>query len=286
VTTRPVVSEYCCCVAVPASRLQAIQHVKRMRGGSQAHLMRASDGQYHVVKTIGNPQHDRVLANEFFASRLGQCLGLPTPDVEIIELREWLIQNTPELTIELAGHSRPVPCGLHLASRFAGNPEWGRVFDYLPESVFPKVLNRTDLIRSLVLDKWTCNADGRQVVFTELMGQTGFSVTLVDQGYSFNGGEWTFPDLPLHGVYYRNYVYRDVISWASFEPALTAAEEMTQQDIWECAAAIPSEWCQPTPHDLPRLVEKLYQRRRKIRGLITAFRDSSRNPFPNWGSRN
>jgi hypothetical protein len=30
------------------------------------------------------------------------------------------------------------------------------------------------------------------------------------------------------------------------------------------------------------LIETLYQRRSSIRDLITGFRNSSRNPFPNW----
>ena len=31
-----------------------------------------------------------------------------------------------------------------------------------------------------------------------------------------------------------------------------------------------------------QLVETLHQQRLKLRDLITAFRDSSRQPFPNW----
>jgi hypothetical protein len=34
--------------------------------------------------------------------------------------------------------------------------------------------------------------------------------------------------------------------------------------------------------DLSRLIENLCQRRSSIRDLITAFRKSTRNPFPNW----
>jgi hypothetical protein len=220
------------------------------------------------------------LANDFFASRLGQRLGLPIPDVEIIEVSDWLIQQTPELCIESAGHSKPFSGGLHLASRYAGNPESDQILDYLPESFFPNVLNRPDFGRALVLDKWTSNADGRQAVFVK--GASTARAVLIDQGYAFNAGEWSFPDLALHGVYYRNWVYRDVTSWDSFEPALSIAETMDEQEIWECAAPIPSEWCGPKSDALPQLVEALYRRRSMIRDLIVAFRDSSRSPFPNW----
>ena len=46
---------------------EAVQHVRRMRGGAQAHLMRAADGHFYVVKFQNNLQHLRVLANEFLA---------------------------------------------------------------------------------------------------------------------------------------------------------------------------------------------------------------------------
>ena len=83
--------------------LSAIAHIRRLRGGSQSHLLRASDGNLYVTKFQNNPQHIRVLANEMFATRLGQALGLPIPQVEVIEVPDWLTINTPELSVETGG---------------------------------------------------------------------------------------------------------------------------------------------------------------------------------------
>src|SRR5439155_12199024 len=58
-------------VMAAATVLSAVQQIRRMRGGSQSHLMRASDGNYYITKFQNNPQDVRVLANEFFASKLG-----------------------------------------------------------------------------------------------------------------------------------------------------------------------------------------------------------------------
>ena len=44
--------------------ISAVQHVRRLRGGSQSQLLRASDGLYYVTKFQNNPQHVRVLAND------------------------------------------------------------------------------------------------------------------------------------------------------------------------------------------------------------------------------
>jgi hypothetical protein len=83
--------------------VEAVQHVRRMRGGAQAHLMRADDGHFYVVKFQNNPQHLRVLANELLATRLAESVGLPVPMTDIVIVQEWLIKNTPELRVDLAG---------------------------------------------------------------------------------------------------------------------------------------------------------------------------------------
>jgi hypothetical protein len=136
-----------------------------------------------------------------------------------------------------------------------------------------------------VLDKWTCNSDGRQAIFWhEKTRSERYTATFIDQGYCFNAGEWNFPDFPLRGVYARNCVYNHVRGWDAFEPALTYAEAMDIDQIWRIAAEIPPEWYESDTAGLNRLIEGLYRRRSTIRGLITAFRKSSRNPFPNWTS--
>lgn len=86
----------------------------------------------------------------------------------------------------------------------------------------------------------------------------------------------------MRGVYARNCVYKHVTGWATFEPALTRAEQMDVDQIWRIAAAIPPERYEFDIDGLKRLVEALYRRRPIIRDLITQFRNSSRNPFPSW----
>ena len=268
-----------------ASTIYAVQQIRRMRGGSQSHLMRGSDGNFYITKFQGNPQHTRVLANELIASRLGLYLGLPMPEVAVIEVSDWLINNSPELHIENAGHIIPYSSGLQLGSRYVADPEKEVVFDYLPESLMQKnVRNGQDFARVLVLDKWAGNADGRQVIFSKPAKARKYTATFIDQGYCFNAGEWNFPDSPLRGIYARNSVYEQVTGWHSFEPVLSRAEQMDSAELWKVTAGLPEEWWSRygSTSDLTRLIETLHQRRSSIRDLITAFRNSSRNPFPNW----
>jgi hypothetical protein len=134
-----------------AESLYAVQHIRRMRGGSQAHLLRASDGQFYVTKFQNNPQHVRVLASEYLATRLGILLGLPMPEVRIIDVSDWLIANSPELCVETAGHSTPCTSGLQFASRYAADPEQDHIFDYLPDAMVRGIANPEDFHRILVM---------------------------------------------------------------------------------------------------------------------------------------
>ncbi len=81
--------------------LQALEQIRRMRGGAQSQLMRCSDGCYYVVKFQNNPQHRRILVNELLGTRLAGRLGLPITPAEIIDVSEELIRLTPELCMEM-----------------------------------------------------------------------------------------------------------------------------------------------------------------------------------------
>lgn len=177
--------------------ISAVQHLRPLRGGAQAHLLRASDGACYVIKFLNNPQHIRVLANEMFATKLGLALGLPMPRVEVIEVSDWLIEQTEDLRISLGGAKIPCRSGKQLGSLYVGGESPGMSFDYLPRELLQRVVNIGDFPRILVLDKWTCNSDGRQAIFCKAQRRQPCAATFIDQGYCFNAGEWTFPDSPL-----------------------------------------------------------------------------------------
>lgn len=265
--------------------LEAIQHVRRMRGGAQAHLMRCSDERFYVVKFRNNPQHPRILANEMLASRLAQLIGLPVPGGEVVEVNDWLIKHTPELSIQLAHNTIPCQPGLQFGSRYVVNPLEGQVLDYLPMEMLGQVRNLEMFAGVLALDKWTGNIDGRQAAFWRKRCEKKYTASFIDQGYCFNAGEWTFPDYPLRGVYARNEVYEWISGWQSFEPWLSNVEGMPYTKVWEAAETIPEEWYGAEKSELEKLVVTLFERRKVVRRLIEDFRQSSRRPFPGWSGR-
>jgi hypothetical protein len=81
------------------------------------------------------------------ASRLGRWLGLPMPEVAVIEVSDWLVQHTPELCFDIAGLRAKCNSGRQLGSRYPCDPLEDVLFDYLPESMFTRVRNAADFGR-------------------------------------------------------------------------------------------------------------------------------------------
>jgi hypothetical protein len=260
----------------------AVRHVRRMRGGAQAHLMRCSDGHFYVVKFSNNPQHLRVLVNEMLATRLAEGVGLPVPTTAVVVVEESLVKQTPELHIELVHNTIPCQAGLQFGSCYVVNPLEGQVFDYLPSERLGLLSNIETFAGMLVLDKWTGNADGRQAAFWRSKRQRKYRASFIDQGYCFNAGEWTFPDYPLRGVYARNEVYAGVRGWESFEPWLSRIEKIDEGVLWTLAEGIPPEWYAQEWGAMRNLIRTVLARRGIVRDLIEGFRTSPRRPFPNW----
>mgnify|MGYP005811599417 CR=1 FL=1 len=257
--------------------IKAIEHICRLRGGSQAQVMLADDGNKYVVKLQGNPQSTRVLANEYLACRLAQIIGLSVPEPVVILVDEATIR-AHQIAFTLPGQEVAPDPGLQFGSLLVSGEE---VCDWPPQSMLSRVRNRREFAGILAFDKWTGNADGRQVIFNRQPHQRKYHATFIDFGYCFNAGEWSFPDSPLRGVYALNEVYAEVQSWDDFAPWLDRIERLSARRLQNAAHEIPCEWYGERM-ELECLLHSLLKRRRIVRGLIEDFRKSSRNPFPNW----
>ena len=60
---------------------------------------------------------------------------------------------------------------------------------------------------------------------------------------------------------------------------------MPPEKLWTIAEAVPPEWYGGDTAEIERLMEVLLKRRGRVRELIAGFRDSDREPFPNWDTR-
>jgi hypothetical protein len=153
------------------TRVIAVEYVRPMRGGSQSHLLRCSDGEYYVVKFQNNPQGARTLVNEMLGGALATRMGLPTPETAIVEVSEPLIQHSEECVIQIGRELIPCTPGQCFGSRLPSQagPYGSRVMmaahGFLPDFPPREVTNAADFVGMLVFDKWTGNMDWRQVIF-------------------------------------------------------------------------------------------------------------------------
>jgi len=255
-----------------------------MRGRSEPWLVRCDDGAHYVVKFPDNPQHVRILANEMLACRLAKLVGLPVAATAFVERVPELAGPVPTPRSKVGARPERGIASLSFGSRFPGPPERTLVVDFLPDRLLSKVHNLVDIfVGGFVFDKWTCNCDGRQVVFFRSAEDAGRPYTglLIDQGFCFNGAAWNFPDSPIRSLYPRRLVYDTVTSFESFEPFIFRIESLRPANIERCIADIPTEWCSPDAGELMSLVGRLCARRKKLRQLIFEAKVISRC-FRNW----
>jgi hypothetical protein len=267
----------------------AIEHIKRMPGGAQPHVMRCDDGEYYVVKFQNNPQNPRILANEMLATRLATRMGVSVPEVSVVEVRSPLIKRTPELVIQMGRGCLPCAPGKQFGSKYLDNPSSLIIREIVPDEHLKCVTNIKDFLELFAFDKWTCNTDRRQAVFFRIHNlDTGnspccFRVTMIDQGFCFDGGNWNFPDGPRCGLYFNRKVYLNVTALESFEPWLHRLKrEISLSMLFEEAEEVPIEWLGNNLSVWRALVEQLYARRIRVRELIWSAKNARPQAFPNW----
>jgi hypothetical protein len=273
-----------------------------MRGGAQAHLLEAEDGNWYVVKFRNNPQHRRILVNEALSATFLDYLKIAAPETALIHVSVQFLAANPELHLSLG--TRRIECepGWQFGSRYPGDPVYTAVYDFLPDALLPQVVNLQDFRAILVFDKWTGNSDGRQSVFYRAMvrgseaasratesslatpaaGRPGFVARMIDHGYTFNGPHWDFPESPVQGLYARRLVYDGVRSLDDFQPWLEQVIHFPEEVVDQAWKRIPPDWVEGEEDALDRLLEKLFERRKRLPDLVSACRESKVNPFPNW----
>jgi hypothetical protein len=268
--------------------------IRKMRGGAQSHLLACEDGEYYVVKFTNNPQHRRILVNEWLANSFLRYLQIHVPQTALIRVSEEFLAKNPEVYFTVGSRRERIVPGIHFGSRMSVNPDKVAIFDFLPEKLLDKVENRVEFLGALVFDKWVGNSDSRQAVFfraraktwTPLKGdapaKVGFFAQMIDHGYAFNGPHWEFNDTPLNGLYFRTSVYQGVTSLDSFQPWLDMVTNFPIEAIDSAWKEIPREWLDQDEDALEKLLETLLKRRGRVVQLIEDVHRKRASAFPNW----
>jgi hypothetical protein len=262
-----------------------------MRGAAQSHLLDCDDGHFYVVKFQNNPQHRRILVNEWLASSLLAYLQISTPEIAVVNITAEFLARSPQVHIEFHARRLAVEPGPHFGSRHLGKTSDAIIYDFVPDVLLDKVTNRTDFLGAVVLDKWTGNVDARQAIFTrpEILREAKpghesrcLSVSMIDQGYAFGGHQWKFMDSPLNGLYFRPSVCRQVRSLDDFQPWLDRVVNFPKEVLAKARRQIPPEWVFKDEEILDALMGRLMSRRDLVADLIAESARDRENPFPEW----
>ena len=271
----------------------ARRHIRKMRGGAQAHLIEASDGHSYIVKFRNNPQHRRILVNELIAAEILAYLQIAAPASDLIQITPEFLHANPEAGIQLGSKTITPDSGWAFGSRHPGDPNITAIYDFVPDSLLAQVQNRSDFLSVLVFDKWSGNADGRQSIFFRAQlkdwapqlkpgpRKMGFVALMIDHGFIFNGPHWNFTESALQGLYARRMVYEPVVSLDDFQPCLERVEHFPPEVLDRALRRIPPEWIENDEAELDRLLQTLMRRARRAGELV----EQSRGLFPNWKTR-
>ena len=120
------------------------------------------------MKFRNNPQHRRILVNEWISAVFLKYLQITTP--QKIRRNRGPQRRIPR-TKSRRAHSAwlkkkaGIEPGWHLDYAYPGDPNRTAVYDFIPDLLLDKVVNLADFLGVLVFDKWAGNADSRQSIF-------------------------------------------------------------------------------------------------------------------------
>ena len=248
---------------------------KRFSSGSQPIIFYDDSDIPWVVKYQNNPQGLRVLVNEWISSPLAKLLGLPTPDVDLIDIPEPLIvaNRIPANTSLLNGPL--MQAGISFGSQFV-DPN----FCPPQPSHISNLVNADVLPAMVVFDTWVINADrtnnqGNVLVSPVLpIGSGQFKFHMIDMGF-IHSPHWnvslltSIRDHP--NIYSMNPLLmcylQGPLAVARFRHYLDRLEGLNVSEIWRIVQSIPPEW-KVSDDEMDALYSFLIHRKNLVRSII------------------
>lgn len=264
-------------VGPQVKRIMPSQRIRRMRGQTQSQLLETASGHAYVTKFQSNPLGPRVLASEWIGAHLMQHIGLPVPDIALIEVRS--------LVKDVTQGNPGIPAGLHFGSEYPGDPSSVAVYDFIPDRLLPLIENQDNFAGAFVFDMWVANADFRQAIFYRCgHDRRRFSVRFIDNSHLFGGPEWKFEETGNTGMHMFRTLYGHIRNWDNLSPWLERIAQTGYHYIVEgITSSVPEQWV--TQNDWPeleRVTEQLEIRSRSLRERVDAYIQSFPEQFPHW----
>ncbi len=191
--------------------IQATRYIKPLReGGSLPAIAEADDGQLYVIKFLGAGQGAKALIAELVAGEIARWLGLPVPEIALVELDQNFGRNEPNPEIR---DLLQASVGTNLAMRYLSNA--------VTFNALLKPPPETELASTIVwFDAYVTNVDRTPRNVNMLICQN--QLWLIDHGAS----------LYFHHDW-RNYLARSQTPFAAIKDhtLLAFADTLPQADV-------------------------------------------------------
>ncbi len=251
--------------------------VRRLRGKSQACLIKGKDNLFYVAKFAGNPKGNLSLINEWIACRILQQLGVSTPSVRLLQLNSE-IQQREQFHFVRGCQVFPVEGELHLGSPLPCDPNEQTIWDFLPRRLLPRVTNLEDFAITFVFDLWTQKKTRRQAVFVRVGSSPYFRAYMIDHSSSFTSAESGMLSqrdtlaVCSPGIYFDEKLYALLSMDYLCKKAAEAIENLPSMQV--CVESVPKAWLTAeTSEMLVAVFRKLERRRTTLRDEIAESLD-------------
>jgi hypothetical protein len=256
--------------------LEIVAYVRKLRGGSQAHLIQADDGQFYAIKAKNNPQHRRILINEWFAAAFYTAAELPVADTAIVNLSTNALLQFPQLRFILTSNELPAT-GACFGSKWLGDPHQCSTYEFLPPDLLRQI-DSTPFIGCLVADQWFCQSDSRQATFTIKNGLPQFR--FIDNGFIWNGHLWDLT-FSYPGLYYARAIYSNITD-SLIGQSIDSLRRLPVDHVFDQAwRTMPAEWLKEDEEQQLGSIRQIVKQRLKslsteMEGTLRVLRKDAR----------
>jgi hypothetical protein len=219
--------------------VRALVHIRKLPGGSQPILVRASDGFFYVVKFLNNLQGPNLLFNEALGTEVLRSAGLSVAQWRPVYVSEEFLDQHPDCWMETEYGRRRPKAGWCFGSRFLSLRN-ATLFEILPGRSFSRIENRKDFWTAWVLDVFCGHADNRQAVFLE-RNSGWLEAYFIDHGHLFGGAQGTASSSFLASRYLDSRIYTNA-SAKDADDIQTAIETIDLTALDDVASSLPEGW--------------------------------------------
>jgi hypothetical protein len=237
-------------------------------------LFECDDGRRYVVKLMSNPYGIRALPNELIAYRLGRVLDLPLAPGNVVEIRQSVIDNFPELS------KMRVQPGPHFGSLFFENTQKPSL------RALANCVNLEQSAGMIVFDQWIKNHDRSS---GNLILTAGYRPRfyMIDHASCFCGSGWSLRRLQRNSDRVEPYwsgLYERFVPFIDgpenpLLPALERLESLDPSAIRETMRSIPAEW-RVSQDEFDAMAEYLVRRKAKVSQAVLELKGH----FPVWNA--